>query len=167
MSGWKKLLETSTNIAILCVCILLTYVVVTKFVLPSRIQGTTEAPALGTKVNVSGVDWSQYGQTLVVALSTQCHFCVESAGFYRQLVSADAGKQTHIIAVLPQAVAESRLFLQGLGLNISDVKQVSLGTLNIGGTPTVLLVSDNGVIVRTWIGKLPASEQADVMAQIR
>ena len=166
MGLWKKYLETATNFAVLCTCVLIGYVAVTRFVLPQA-NRQNETLAVGTKLKVTSIDWSQHDQTLVLALSTQCHFCSQSAEFYRRAVSAADGKQTHIIAVLPQATVDSRLYLEQLGVNVTDIRQLPLETVGVKATPTVLLVDNNGVIAKAWVGKLPASNEAEVLAQVR
>src|SRR5204863_9489624 len=39
----------------------------------------------GTKISLAGLDWSKSPRTLLMALSTTCHFCSESAPFYQKL----------------------------------------------------------------------------------
>jgi len=94
-----------------------------------------------------------------------CHFCSESGPFYQSLEQqkpSDVG----LIAVLPQEVEESRDYLSKLGLKTSDVIQSSLGAIGVSGTPTILLVDNNGRLTASWAGKLPDSTAATVIAQI-
>src|SRR5205823_5879435 len=75
----------------------------------------------GEQANVAGIDWQKNGQTLLLALSTTCHFCSESAPFYQQLVNTKS--DTQLIAVLPQAVEEGRAYLARLGISVAEIKQ--------------------------------------------
>jgi len=70
-------------------------------------QQRPEAKALvGSTVKLPGVDFGQKGKTLLIVISSTCHFCRDSESFYRQLTQM-AGLKTHLIAVLPQAQSEA------------------------------------------------------------
>ncbi|MDQ3750112.1 MAG: hypothetical protein M3367_14050 [Acidobacteriota bacterium] len=53
-----------------------------------------------------------------------------------------------------------------LKLNDLDVKQASLDSLQVDGTPTLLLVNDKGEITNSWIGKLPPNKEAEVINKL-
>jgi Redoxin len=132
------------------------------------VQPVATAAAAGTnlKGRLPGVDWSRNGRTLVLAISTQCHFCRESTPFYRKL-QQEAGKNVKMVAVLPQPVAEAEQYLNGEGVHVDQVKQASLGTIGIHGTPTMLLVDGKGVVAKVWTGKLSEPEQEQVLSILR
>jgi hypothetical protein len=67
----------------------------------------------------------------------------ESDPFYRQL--AGARESTQLIAVLPQPVKEGRQYVDGFGFEVNDVVQAPLNSINVSGTPTLLLVNRNGM----------------------
>lgn len=112
------------------------------------------------------MDWSKNGQTLVLAISTQCHFCKESTPFYRRL-EQEVGKRIKIIAALPQPVADAEQYLKGEGVRVDQVKQISPMALGVRGTPTMLLVNSGGVVTRVWSGKLPPEEQDQVLSILK
>ena len=72
-----------------------------------------------------------------------------------------------LMAVLPQPVDEGRRYLNNLGVSINDVVQASLGSVGVSGTPTLILIDNNGVVTGSWVGKLSEGEAANVIAQIR
>jgi len=122
----------------------------------------------GTKVSVPDVDWSKNNQTLVLALSTECHFCSESAPFYQHLIQAKTGSEAfEVIAVVPQPESEGRQYLRELGVNVEQVKQVELRTLGVQGTPTLLLVNKNGEVIDVWTGKLPQAKEVEVLERLQ
>jgi hypothetical protein len=109
-------------------------------------------------------EWSSQGNTLVLALQRGCHFCAESAPFYKRLGAlAGNSKKLHFTAVLPQPVTQSKQYLASLGLEFGDVRQASLGTLRIPGTPTLLLVDSQGVVKNVWVGRLTAAGETQVL----
>jgi len=124
--------------------------------------------AVGTSLagRVPGVDWRKNGKTLVLAISTQCHFCKDSAPFYRKL-HEQVGKGLKTVAVLPQPVAESEQYLKSEGVHVDQVKQVSMGDIGVQGTPTMLLVDGTGAIARVWFGKIQPEQEEQVLADLR
>lgn len=175
-------LEVLANIAVIITSIVLCSVLARKYffsenkqALAATIPSTASAftitpsrrtPQPGTKISLPGVDWSKSTRTIVLALSTTCHFCSESAPFYQNLARQ---KSDHVglIAVLPQPVEDSKNYLNKLGVKTTDVIQSSLSLIGASGTPALLLVDNSGSITASWVGKLPEGEAAKVIEQIR
>lgn len=118
-------------------------------------------------MNLPDVNWEKNGQTLVLALQTGCHFCTESAPFYKAIAqNRNKRGNTRLIAILPQPVDASRNYLSNLGIAVDDVKQMQLPALGVQGTPTLLLIDKKGVVINAWRGKLPPSEESKVLSRI-
>jgi thioredoxin-related protein len=123
---------------------------------------------VGTKVSQLDIDWSKSDKNLLLVLSNTCHFCTESAPFYQRLVQERTQRDTfRLAAVLPQPVNEGRSYLNGLGVNIDEVKQLSPSAIRIRGTPTLLLVNSAGVVTDEWLGKLPPQKENEVLNRLR
>jgi peroxiredoxin len=102
---------------------------------------------------VPGVDYASADRTLVLFLSTHCHFCEESLPFYRDLSTKLSEKKTgHIVAVFPQTPAEVRAFKEKQNLEIDSVADAQLGDYGVSGTPTLLLVGRDGKVLKSWVG---------------
>jgi hypothetical protein len=125
----------------------------------------TNAVQPGTKLTFTNIDWESNGQTLIVALSDKCHFCSESALFYKRL--ARERGQTRLVAVLPQPVEDGRKYLDSLGVKIEDVRQVSFPSVGLRATPTLILADNKGVAIDSWIGRLPADRELEVLSHLR
>lgn len=170
---FSHLLEIAANIATVGVALLLSMVLVKNYVLPTASpQGAGPArPAgsvlVGTDMSkrIPDVNWKANGRTLVFVLSTHCHFCTESAPFFREL-RGRAGKGIRLIGVLPQPVAESEKYLSGEGVHLDEIRQIPLEKTGAIGTPTLLLVSNDGKVERTWVGKLAPEQQDEAMRDI-
>jgi len=176
-----KKLEVLANIAVVITSVVLCSVLVRKyFVSVSKQEAPVEAvssksPAssvsrrpsiqVGTKISLPGIDWSKSTRTVVLALSTSCHFCSESAPFYQKL-QQQKPNDVRVVAVFPQPVDDGRNYLTKLGVSVSDVVQSSLGSVGVSGTPTLLLIDTEGSVTDSWVGKLSDSEAAKVLAQI-
>jgi thioredoxin-related protein len=120
---------------------------------------------VGQQLALPGVDWAKSERTLVLALSSTCRFCTASASFYRNLSSER--QNVRLIAVLPQAEAEARKYLNDLNVPVDEVKQFSLPSLGVKGTPTIFLVDRAGVVVDKWRGKLPESQEREVVGRLK
>jgi len=169
MLNLAKKLEVLANIAIILVAILITVVLVKSYILPSSTNTVAENEVrAGTHVPLPGVDWSASSQTLLLALSQNCHFCSESAPFYQRLAHERAQRGSlRLIAVLPQPVVDGQKYLSDLGLSVDDVRQVPLSSLGVVGTPTLILVNKVGVATEVWRGKLPGDAESQVLAKLK
>jgi len=173
-------LEVLANVAVIITSVVVCTTLVRRYVLPSRggtaaartaVTSTNTAPLRppsitnGTAISLPSVDWSESNRTLVLALSTACHFCSESAPLYRKLVEGKRGDM-RLIALLPQPVSGSRTYLESLGVNIPEVVQSPLAGVGVSGTPTLLLIDNRGFVIDSWVGKLSDSAAEEVLAQV-
>jgi hypothetical protein len=159
----RKKLEIAANVAIILVAVLLGYVLLDRYVF-NRPSAERPTIAAGETLPLTEVDWQRNGRTLVLVLQKGCHYCTESAPFYQRLArQAEQSGKVHLIAVLPQARKEATDYLGGIGVTISDIREAKLGTIKVRGTPTLLLVSNTGVVQKAWIGKLRAEGESEVL----
>lgn len=119
------------------------------------------------RLSIAGFDFSQSSETLLLALSQDCHHCTESARFYRRLVQGvgDA-RDLRIVGLLPDSPSRGQWYLNTLGISIREVKQVHLSSLGIRKVPALVLVDRNGVVKKVWIGKLAPKTESEVMQTI-
>ena len=167
MNTLSKRVELFANIAIILVAIALVVVLAKRFIFTGP---TTEPPQsnVGAKLSLPGVDWSKNNKNLLLLLSDKCKYCTESAPFYQRLVQERTQKQTfHLTAAFPQSVDEGRKYLNGLGVAIDDVMELSPQAIRIRGTPTILLVNNAGVVTDEWLGKLPPEKEAEVLGRLQ
>jgi thioredoxin-related protein len=175
MNGFAKKLEVVANIAISVLAILLGGVIVKRYFFTSAPAETASATAAaaasnaslvkpGSNVELANYNWSESDNTLVMVLSTTCHFCTESAPFYKRLVEARADKKKlRIVAVFPQTPEEGREYLEKLGVVADEIKTATPMSLGARGTPTLILTDSKGTAVNTWIGKLPTGKEDEVL----
>jgi thioredoxin-related protein len=166
-------IEFATNIAIVVVAVLLCVVLVKNHLISRSSPPTNgleennqNALQTGAKLSISEIDWEHNGQTLLLVLSTTCHFCSESAPFYQRIVK-ELGDNTRLVAVLPQSVNDSRDYLNSLGVSVDEVKQISFSSINVKGTPTLMLVNSKGIVINEWVGRLPSDQEAEVLSQVQ
>ena len=165
MKDWIRKTETAANVAIVVVAILLVGVVVKNQSWKPRRQ--VQKIAAGTRLSIPDVDWSKRDRTLVIALQQDCAYCSESAPFYRRVVQETRGNaRIGLIAVLPQEAGQARDYLHGLGIDIGEVRQIPLRSVGVAGTPTLALVDNKGIVVQSWLGKLSASRESEVLSAV-
>lgn len=153
-----KRLETIANVSIVIVAVIASVALVRNLI--ARRSAPRELPPrvdVGSRFALPDVR-----NRLVVAVSTTCHYCSESAPFYARLTA----KHPAMTVVLPQSVDEGREYARGIGLPVGDVRQAAMRDLKIRGTPTVLLVDGRGIVQRVWEGKLKPDAEAEVLASV-
>jgi thioredoxin-related protein len=165
MNRWSRSLEIATNVAILMTCALIAFAILRPTASPAS-QARIAAPKVGDTISLQNVSWSDHKKTLVMAISTRCHYCSESKPFYHVLSEKAAASSTKLVAVLPDTTSESIAYLVQDKIRVDQVIQSSLDRIKVAGTPTLLLVDSNGRVLNSWIGKLDSAREADVLASL-
>jgi hypothetical protein len=157
-----KQLEVAASVSIVGLAAVVAFILVKQYVLtPPRGQHGIQ---VGSTLNLPGAMPKGHGRMIVLALSTGCHYCTDSASFYRRLEDPVRGSNLMLAAVLPQAPDEGARYLRSLGLKTQDARQAQFSGLGILGTPTLLIVDGRGVVLQRWIGKLPTDVEDEVIA---
>src|ERR1700741_716677 len=124
--------------------------------MPLNVQGIIA----GERLNLPNVDWNRPQKTLVFFLNKDCHFCTSSAPFYRQWIAEASAKQSiSLVAVLPNSAEEAKAYIDSIRLPIDDIHIGPFAPYKIVGTPTVLLVNENGIVERVWFGGVSGKEK--------
>jgi len=139
--------------------------------IPSWLRQAARVSAPPTRqdssLTIPDFDWRRSKQTLVLVLREGCHFCSDSAEFYRRLASETLQTKTKLVTVLPGSIEDSRKYLNDLRVPIRDIRQSPLSKVNIRGTPTLLLVDRKGVITKSWVGQLSPDGETEVLDALR
>lgn len=166
MNKLRQNVEFLANVAIIIVVVVICATLVRQYVSPGA-DPASPRPAVGAKIELPGVDLSSGGKTLLLVLQPGCRYCTESGPFYQKLARevATHARAVKVVAVLPQDPDEGRRYLSALGVPEVDVKQASLDALGVGGTPTLIMIS-NGTVSDVWVGKLNAAEESQVLGKL-
>jgi len=158
-----KYLDKIANLAIIVgVVVFLAVVYRTQFGRHSTSESSVQ-DFVGRTVSLPGLQFPKDQDSLLLAVSTTCHFCKESMPFYKQIAKDSAGR-LNIVAVLPQPQAEAQKFLKDEGLEANQVVSASLDAIGVRGTPTVFLVDGSGKVKHAWMGRLDEKGQQDLLA---
>lgn len=158
-------IETISNVAILSLCVLISFLAVWKFVLPHDNGGSRSLP-IGRKLTLSDVDLAAKQKTIVLAIDKHCHFCTEDAPLFRELISSAHRKNIAVIAVLPQSRGEASSYLSKIHLEVDKVVSSSLRNVGVTVTPTVLLVDRSGVVIDGWVGVASSQEKDRLLGRL-
>jgi hypothetical protein len=122
----------------------------------------------GAHLSIQGINWDESNETVLLALSNKCHFCSESAPFYKKLAeNVAARKDVRVIAVFPQTADEGKKYLDDLGVSVADVRQAPPGSLGVKGTPTVMIVDKTGTVKQAWMGRLSVERESEVLGRLK
>ena len=164
----KSPLDTAANIAIILVCAIAAVVLI-------RNQFFQPRPPAPPPQVVKGEQFAALKQAvpagsnraLVVAVSPPCHFCNDSLPFYKHLVDErnQKGSAVKFVAAVPTEEAkapESEKFVNA-GVTPDNVVHIDFSSIKVPGTPTLLLVDNNGKVLNVWIGKLDEGGEKEVL----
>lgn len=179
-------IEIATNLSIILVALIGATVLVKNYLLRSPVTITSggpragaernpggkrelpSGPAEGTQVTVPGISWSDSEETVVLALSDKCKYCTDSAPFYKELTAETAKRKgVRVLAVFPQEESAGKKYLSDLGVNVGEVKQATLDSIGVRGTPTLLIVDSTGRVKQSWVGLLKAERETEVLSRIK
>lgn len=154
----KTHLEVVTNIAVLLVALLVLgrfgWVYIAEQPLPKVEAGLRKGDAFSL---LPGVDYGKNSRTLIIAMSSKCEHCSESIPFFRQLFEANrasvSSDLTRIVAIFPETADEVSRYISEQQLNVNSIPGINYKALNLPGTPSAVLLDNEGKVLNFWIGK--------------
>jgi hypothetical protein len=159
-----KRLETIANIAVIIAVVALVIFLGHQELIHRNSPSVATARSLeGKAVHLPGVKFAAQSRTLVMVISTRCHFCRDSEPFYKELAEK-SGSRVKLVAVLPQPQAEAELYVRQAIAPSIQVVSMRIDSLGVTGTPTLLLIDGSGRVQKAWVGKLDASSQQQVQS---
>jgi len=164
----KSTLDTAANIAIILVCAIAAVVLVRNQFFPPRPPGAPPQVEKGEQfAALKQAVPAGASRALVVAVSPTCHFCNDSLPFYKHLVDQrnQQGSAVKFVAAVPteDAKAPETAKFNGAGVQPDNVVQIDFSKIKVPGTPTLLLVDNNGKVLNVWVGKLDGSGEKEVL----
>ncbi len=162
----KYLNQIANVFVIIGISVFLLIVVQRQLAKPRALASAATTAALkGTTLHVPGLEFPRPRASVLLVISTTCHFCEESLPFYRKLSDAAQGK-ADLLAVLPQPQSEAAAYLSTAHVPVAQVASLPPAQLGIAGTPTLLLLDRSGKVQDIWQGLLDDSRQAQVQARL-
>ena len=109
-----------------------------------------------------GVDFDAGAKTLIMVLHSDCVFCQQSVPFYRRLLESNTADTQMVVAASPDDDAMIN-YLEAEDINPDTLVFVEPEMVPVPGTPTLLLVDDQGLITHAWVGLLSDDREAEVI----
>lgn len=159
----RERLEFLTNLMVLLVAVSILLVLALNYIggqkpVPRIVEGLQKGQQLPA---ISGLDYSGATSTLLIAISTQCTYCNQSIPFYNQLADLKVkGKiSPRSIVIFPDSDDEVEPYARQYQLQTDYKSSVDFEQLKLAGTPTMILVDQNGNVVDFWVGALQPEAQ--------
>lgn len=161
-----KRIEFFANAAIIALALLVGYQAGSRYLGWGKRQGVpAQSPVdlVGKRISNSGAR-----PYVVLVLSENCKFCIDSLPFYRAI--ADAHKQRdrgyELIAAFPTNVDSGLEFLARHKVTVDSAMTLSQIGAKVQATPTILIADRLGLIRNAWIGHMSDKDQSSVMKAI-
>lgn len=164
-SKLKSNLEVTVNVIIAVAVVIVAGIAVKNYFHKStaaRLGAPSAQIVAGARIIVPDVNWQENQKTLVFFLKKDCKFCTASAPFYRQLIAEALKRNVKLLAIVPNSIQQGREYISSLGLPIEDIKTGSLTAYKISGTPTVLLVDNQGTVRSVWVGGVSPEREQEI-----
>jgi thioredoxin-related protein len=156
-------IEVGANVAIIIVALAIVVVFARSY---KSNQSQPHQIGTGTQFGLKDMSGQGNDKSMVLVLSTTCHFCSESAGFYRALVGHCQRQHVRTVAVFPQPTNAAQSYLADKGVAVDEVRQSSLSNIEVTGTPTLLLIDKKGIVQSVWVGKLSEDREREILAKL-
>ncbi len=167
-----KYLEKVTNITVIVAVVVFLAVTIKSQIdkrntsVVSVAQNNFSPQALvGRTVNLPNLSYPLKNKTLVMFISTTCHFCKASEPFYQQLAMKAPGR-FDLVAVLPQPQDQADAYLKSSSISARKVISTNLSSAGVTATPTLLLLSPVGRVEKAWVGLLDEQGQKSVLEAV-
>jgi hypothetical protein len=117
--------------------------------------------ALGSKMpELPEISWREAKRTLVIVTQSTCPYCERSTAFWKRLVTARDEQRSplKIVAVSSDNVNTTREYL---AVHDVTVDAFASAVLAVRGTPSLLLVDSQGLVLQSWMGMPPSPAAED------
>lgn len=104
-------------------------------------------------------------KTLIIALSSKCDHCTETVPFWKRVIETNIENKnaTRIVAVFPETAVEVGRYLHEQQLGLNTIPGINYKAINLPGTPSAVLLDNEGKIVNFWIGKPSKDAEQEIL----
>jgi len=161
-------LETTTHLFLIGLCCLAGGLLIEqRFFRPPEAETVSPRDLVGRAVELPGADWQAAPFSVLLQISSTCHFCNESMPFYKQLMAARQSQAARIPVIVASgdAVSIMRKYLEDHQVIVDKVLHSRLQSFRTG-TPTIYIVDSKGLVRRAFIGELDSSGEKELLSII-
>jgi len=117
---------------------------------------------------IPDVEYASSERSVVLFLSTTCHYCESSIPFYNKLarLTQESHGKWKVLTLFAESKERVEEFRARLHLTAEALPGTEFRRFGVRSTPTAILVDRNGIIDRAWFGASDAVD-ADILAALR
>ena len=159
-------LETATHVFLIALCCLAGGLLIEqRFFSQPDAGAPAPASVVGREIRLPGADWQSAPVSVLLQISSTCHFCNDSMPFYRQLMAARQASpaKVPVIVASADAVAVIEQHLADEKLSVDKVLHSRLEGFGVV-TPTVYIVDSKGMVERVFVGELDSAGQKELLS---
>lgn len=160
-------LETATHVFLIALCCLAGGLLVEQRFFSEPDPGTASAPAnpVGREIRLPGADWQAAPVSVLLQISSTCHFCNDSMPFYRELMAARETSAAKVPVIVASADAVNVIAQHLVDEKVTVDKVLHSRLAGFAAvTPTVYIVDSKGMVKRVFVGELDSSGQKELLA---
>ena len=126
-------------------------------------EGIKKGQDIALNVQIGGLDNEE---TLVLALSPTCPYCLKSLPFYKEV--GDRIPDVRMVGIVDTSVSVRRMssIMEKAGVRLDTMLAVPFDDIGVWGVPIVFTVSVNGQVGNVWVGLLDANKEDALMSAI-
>lgn len=162
MSKASGRLDMAANLLLIVVSITVVGLFIQHYVSRQRSVSTNQGPTVGERVAIEDVKFSGSKRSVLIVMQQGCQYCEKSVEFYQRLVQ-NKGADVNVIAVFPKLTPQTHDYLVKLGMPDVELRQTRFESINVVGTPTIIVLDDSGRVTNTWKGKLSPEKEDEVI----
>jgi hypothetical protein len=106
---------------------------------------------------------NQARMTMVLVTRSSCHFCTQSMPFYRRMADVAKRSGVRVVGATGEEPKVNAAYLSSNQVSLNAVVSTDKNQIHASGTPTLIMVRNDGVVVNSWVGQLQESEENEVL----
>lgn len=166
LNSLKRNLETVVNIATLICIVSIIAFFGYRWAFPQNQQSNyKEYFAEGkTLAEVPNLSEGKYEKSFILILNTDCKYCNASMDFYKKLANTKYDTESNQLLALflqPEEIVDK--YVKDKSFLIRSIPSANFEKLNVGLTPTIVVVNRQRQIIKSWFGQLPADKEQEVI----
>jgi hypothetical protein len=159
--------EAISNALTIITCLAVCGVVLPRYISKPRVE-PSHLPSGSAAPPISSLSYTAVQRTVVIAVSSTCEFCGDSAPYFREIADI-ADSRTDLQVVVAGVEAPDRLaeYVRQNHLGSVAIATVARGSPLVRFTPTVVVVDASATIRGSWLGRLDENKTREVLNTLR
>ncbi len=162
------MLEKGAYVAIIMVCCIAGVILISNNLSEVRQKAEPRITSnIGKKIDLPPESGVVGSANIVIAISTNCHFCRESYELYRRILGDPQHELglVHVYFVSKQPEDQVKRELADNDIKPDAIMAVP-STVQIAGTPTIFLLGSDGIVTDQFVGMIPRERTLDFVKKV-